>query len=59
MAKNLTINDLVKRWKVSDDTIRRAIEKGKLPATKIFKQWRFSEKDIVEYENKRTIKQTA
>lgn len=47
----LTMPDLMKRWRVSNHTIRQAILDGRLSAFKVGRShWRFREVDVVAYE---------
>ena len=50
-----TLAEVVENLKVSDNTVRRAIDKGDLHAYKIGKLWRISEDQLNNYLAKRTV----
>lgn len=52
----LTIADMTKVLKVTDDTIYKEIKEGKMAATLIRGQWRITPDSLQEYIKSRTIK---
>lgn len=42
----LTVEEVAKRYRLSQNTIRNLAKKGKIKARKIGKNWRFDESDI-------------
>jgi excisionase family DNA binding protein len=42
----LTVADVAKQLQISEDTVRRWIKTGKLPALKIGKEWRVAPDDL-------------
>lgn len=55
LLKTFTVLELAEDLKVSNKTIFRAIEKGQLSALKIGVQWRFTEDQVGDYLQSRTI----
>ena len=45
----LTVGEVAKRFGVNATTVYRLVQRGKLPAFKIGKQWRFSERRLDEW----------
>ena len=45
----LTVDEVAKRFGVNTTTVYRLVQRGKLPAFKIGKQWRFSERRLDEW----------
>lgn len=45
----LTVDEVAKRFGVNVTTVYRLVQRGKLPAFKIGKQWRFSERRLDEW----------
>jgi excisionase family DNA binding protein len=45
----LTVDDVARRFGVNVTTVYRLVQRGKLPAFKIGKQWRFSERRLDEW----------
>lgn len=43
----LTIKEVAKKLRVSEDTVRRMIDSGELPAFQVHRQWRIR-KDVLE-----------
>lgn len=52
----LTLRQVCDLLKVSHDTVEKEIKDGKIAATKIGRQWRFTEEAIADYLESRTIK---
>jgi excisionase family DNA binding protein len=48
-----TIADLAHRWQLSEETIRKMIVRGDIPAFRIGKQWRVTEETVKWIETKR------
>lgn len=42
----LTVADVAKQLQISEDTVRRWIKSGKLPALKIGKEWRVDPEEL-------------
>lgn len=42
----LTVADVAKQLQISEDTVRRWIKSGKLPALKIGKEWRIDPEEL-------------
>lgn len=53
--EKFTLEEVAKEFKVSDDTIMRAIAKGHLNGLKVGRQWRFTREQLEAYEVKRTV----
>jgi excisionase family DNA binding protein len=45
----LTVEEVAKRFGVNTTTVYRLVQRGKLPAFKVGKQWRFSERRLEEW----------
>ena len=45
----LTVEEVAKRFGVNITTVYRLVQRGKLPAFKIGKQWRFSQHRLDEW----------
>jgi excisionase family DNA binding protein len=45
----LTVDEVARRFGVNATTVYRLVQRGKLPAFKIGKQWRFSERRLDEW----------
>lgn len=56
MESILTLPELATFLKVSEDTIYRLISDGKIEAIKVGSQWRFTEEQVKDYLDSRTIK---
>ncbi len=46
----MTIRELAEYWQVSERTIKRLIDAGKLRAFKIGRQWRVHQRDVERFE---------
>ena len=47
---SLTVPELAARWSVTDRTLRRMVDKGDLPVTRIGRSVRYRLSDVLEYE---------
>lgn len=56
MESILTLPELATFLKVSEDTIYRLISDKKIEAMKVGSQWRFTEEQVKDYLDSRTIK---
>ncbi len=54
MAK-FTLQEVAKEYKVSEKTIIKQVEKGDLQGIKIGWLWRFTQDQLDEWQNKRTV----
>lgn len=52
----LTLSEVCELLRITDDTLVKEIKEGKLTATKIRGQWRFTQDAIDDYLESRTIK---
>lgn len=50
----LTLDEVAQRMRVNRQTVYRMAQKGKLPATKFGRAWRFSRSKFDEYLEKNT-----
>ena len=52
MSELMTLSEVADYLRVTQKTIYRLLEQGKIPATKVGRQWRFQKKSIDEWLNK-------
>ena len=52
----IKIEDLARRWAVSEGKIRRMLREGQLAGIKICNTWRIPVDSVVEYESRNTSK---
>ena len=51
MEEILTVEEVAEFLKVSRDTVYRLTQQGKIPATKVGNQWRFTKTRLLEWLN--------
>jgi excisionase family DNA binding protein len=57
MGKLYVVKEVAERWEVSERSLRDAIKKGELKASKLCGCWRIKEEDLQRYlESKSNIK---
>lgn len=54
---SFTIADLAHRWQLSEETIRKMIVRGDIPAFRIGKQWRVTEETVKWIETRQPQRQ--
>jgi len=59
MAKLMTVGEVADYLRVTEKTIYRLLEKGRIPATKVGRQWRFDARLIDKWLQKNSAKEKA
>jgi len=59
MAKLMTVGEVADYLRVTEKTIYRLLEKGRIPATKVGRQWRFDARLIDKWLKKNSAKEKA
>jgi excisionase family DNA binding protein len=54
MPELMTLHEVAKYLRVTTKTVSRMLQSGKIPATKVGRQWRFNKSSIQEWLNKKT-----
>jgi len=59
MAKLMTVGEVADYLRVTEKTIYRLLERGRIPATKVGRQWRFATTSIDKWLKKNSAKEKA
>ena len=59
MSKLMTVGEVADYLRVTEKTIYRLLERGRIPATKVGRQWRFSATSIDKWLQKNSAKEKA
>jgi excisionase family DNA binding protein len=59
MAKLMTVEEVADYLRVTEKTVYRLLERGKIPATKVGRQWRFNNTSIDKWLRQNSVKAKA
>ena len=59
MAKLMTVGEVADYLRVTEKTIYRLLERGRIPATKVGRQWRFDTTSIDKWLRQNSVKAQA